>query len=74
MFCEAQMIVEPIHQIMAPIMIDFFLPRMSERYPETSAPTHEPPGIAAVIPPWVPGFGPPHLGPSGVSDVPVWLK
>lgn len=69
------MMVEPITQMMHPIIIDFFRPRISLRYPETRAPTQEPAGMAAVMPPWVEAVGPEHVrslekgGPLG-----PWLK
>lgn len=49
------------HQITQPIWIDVFRPRLSERYPETRAPSQEPPGMAAVMPPCTSDEGPRHL-------------
>lgn len=80
MFWEAQMMVDPMtlqafsnlvyqrwrecYQMMQPIMIALFRPSISETYPEIKAPSHEPAGIAAVIPPWTLLDGPEHVSAS----------
>lgn len=40
------------YQATQPIWIDVLRPRISERKPEQRAPSQEPPGMAAVMPPW----------------------
>lgn len=49
------------YQMIEPTMIDFFRPRISERNPETRAPSQEPPAIEAVMPPWTSALGPGHF-------------
>ncbi len=49
---------EVTHQNIEPIMTDFFRPKRSETRPEARAPSQEPPGMAATIPPWVVEVGP----------------
>ena len=41
-----------------PSMMALFRSHRSDNQPETTAPTNEPPGIAAVMPPWVVEIGP----------------
>ncbi len=51
-------ILNATHQNSEPIMTDFFRPKRSETQPEARAPSQEPPGMAATIPPWVVEEGP----------------
>lgn len=49
-------------QIQQPMMMEGFRPILSESTPEIKAPSHEPAGMAAVIPPWTRDRGPLQLG------------
>lgn len=49
--------MEPMTQIIPAKMMVFFLPSLSANWVTASAPTREPAGIAATIPPWAVGFG-----------------
>lgn len=51
MFWDAQVMMDPITQIIQPTWMAVLRPNLSERKPEAMAPTKEPPGIEAVIPP-----------------------
>lgn len=56
------------HQSEQENWIDVFRPNMSERNPEAKAPTKEPPGMAAEMPPCTEALGPEQ---SLFSAVPV---
>lgn len=60
------------YHITDPIIIAFFLPKISERKPEIKAPRNEPPAMEAVIPPCTLAFGP--VQSEGSAGVLPWLK
>lgn len=71
MFWLAHTMVEPMTQRTQPIMMAFLRPNRSLMKPERRAPSHEPAGMAAEMPPCTAEVGPLHLsallkgGPSG---------
>ena len=60
------------HQMIAPSMIAFLRPKISEMKPEHKAASHDPPAMEAVIPPWTLALGPWHWLGSVVGG--PWLK
>lgn len=60
----------PTHQTRQPSMMDALRPKRSDTGPDTSAPSHEPAAMAAVMPPWSSSRGSLQSAPDALSP---WL-